>query len=202
MYPCFYTLEYYIKICILVLYTYILSKKNAGYAPLSVRLIEKMSKNSYRSLLPLLKDFPASSGPHFEYTQGDNTNNQNAKMQIKVGGKANLTQHGHYSHSHGPGRRSSSIATNRKVVMVLFLGGCTATEVSALRFLANKSQTHEYIVMTTGMITGEQLLMSCMDDIRTSLRRFEEGDGGMQAQHQLFNAYKSYPPPSASNTPA
>merc|ERR1712055_835695 len=43
-----------------------------------------------------------------------------------------------------------------KVVMVMFVGGCTMAEVAALRFLSQQEENNvEYLVATTSIITGE-----------------------------------------------
>merc|ERR1719356_2394782 len=48
-----------------------------------------------------------------------------------------------------------------KVVMVMFVGGCTMAEVAALRFLSQQEENNvEYLVATTSIITGESFLES------------------------------------------
>jgi hypothetical protein len=49
------------------------------------------------------------------------------------------------------------VATKR--TLVVFLGGCTHTEISALRFLSARD-TRSYIVLTTNILTGKTLLQS------------------------------------------
>lgn len=48
-----------------------------------------------------------------------------------------------------------------KVVLVMFVGGCTMAEIAALRFLSQQEESNiEYIVATTSIITGSTLLQS------------------------------------------
>jgi hypothetical protein len=53
-----------------------------------------------------------------------------------------------------------------KVVLVVFLGGCTLTEVSALRYLSEHGDAN-YIVLTTHMINARKMLGSAMASIPT-----------------------------------
>ncbi|OBZ88579.1 Vacuolar protein sorting-associated protein 33A [Choanephora cucurbitarum] len=45
-----------------------------------------------------------------------------------------------------------------KTTIVFFLGGCTHTEVSAVRFLAQHDEGRDYLVATTQMINGNSIL--------------------------------------------
>jgi hypothetical protein len=50
---------------------------------------------------------------------------------------------------------------HKKTTIVFFLGGCTFTEVSAIRFLAQQDEgVRDYLVATTQMINGNTLLES------------------------------------------
>jgi vacuolar protein sorting-associated protein 33A len=50
---------------------------------------------------------------------------------------------------------------HKKTTIVFFLGGCTFTEVSAIRFLAQQDEgVRDYLVATTQMINGSTLLES------------------------------------------
>ncbi|KAI8342285.1 Sec1-like protein [Chlamydoabsidia padenii] len=45
-----------------------------------------------------------------------------------------------------------------KTTVIFFLGGCTHTEVSAIRFLAQHDESRDYLVATTQMINGNTFL--------------------------------------------
>eukprot|EP00088_Acartia_fossae_P065158 TRINITY_DN80294_c0_g1_i1.p1 TRINITY_DN80294_c0_g1~~TRINITY_DN80294_c0_g1_i1.p1 ORF type:complete len:190 (+),score=26.66 TRINITY_DN80294_c0_g1_i1:41-610(+) len=48
-----------------------------------------------------------------------------------------------------------------KVVLVMFVGGCTMAEVAALRFLSNQEESNvEYVVATTSILTGTSFIQS------------------------------------------
>ncbi|KAJ3185945.1 hypothetical protein HDU85_000859 [Gaertneriomyces sp. JEL0708] len=56
-----------------------------------------------------------------------------------------------------------------KTTLVVFLGGCTFTEVAALRFLTRREEGgREFIVVTTNMINGSTLLDSVAERVRQS----------------------------------
>ncbi|RKP07426.1 Sec1-like protein [Thamnocephalis sphaerospora] len=51
-----------------------------------------------------------------------------------------------------------------RTTVVLFLGGCTFTEVSAIRFHAQKEQANRnYLILTTQMINGNTLMQSLLE---------------------------------------
>ncbi|XP_063433464.1 vacuolar protein sorting-associated protein 33B-like [Mytilus trossulus] len=55
------------------------------------------------------------------------------------------------------GKMPSSLPPSSKVVLVYFLGGCTYSEISALRFLG-RLKGYRFLVATTSIITGTSLL--------------------------------------------
>jgi len=61
-------------------------------------------------------------------------------------------------------------AENRsKVTLVFFLGGCTFTEISAIRFLGQQAEGRDYIIATTKLINGNTLLESVLENIDNKL---------------------------------
>ncbi|KRY54231.1 Vacuolar protein sorting-associated protein 33A [Trichinella britovi] len=57
----------------------------------------------------------------------------------------------------GDERRIKS-KNRRNIVLVLFVGGVTSAEVSALRFLSSQETSSHFLVATTSVTTGERLL--------------------------------------------
>jgi len=49
-----------------------------------------------------------------------------------------------------------------KVTLVVFLGGVTYTEISALRWLSQQQEDREYIVASTALINGNTILESVL----------------------------------------
>jgi hypothetical protein len=66
----------------------------------------------------------------------------------------------------------------KETVLVAFLGGCTATEVSALRWLSSRPNSrHRFCVLTSRVLTGSGLVGEFVDP---SAARWEQGvDGGL-----------------------
>ena len=61
-------------------------------------------------------------------------------------------------------------AGNMKKTLVLFVGGCTYAEISALRFLSQQEDANsEFLVATTSIINGESFIKSLMDNIENAL---------------------------------
>ncbi|KRZ06414.1 Vacuolar protein sorting-associated protein 33A [Trichinella zimbabwensis] len=58
----------------------------------------------------------------------------------------------------GDERRIKSKNNRRNIVLVLFVGGVTSAEVSALRFLSSQETSCHFLVATTSVTTGERLL--------------------------------------------
>jgi Sec1 family len=53
----------------------------------------------------------------------------------------------------------------RRLVVVMFIGGVTFAEVAALRWLSRRSDiSADFLVCTTKLISGSSLLSSCMNE--------------------------------------
>jgi len=111
----------------------------SGFAPLSVRIIQNASKpppSGWRSLDEALRPLP---GPLFEETQ------------VPCGSAA---------------RAAEAPRGRAKVCVIYFIGGCTFTELSAIRFLAKQDQgIRDYLVCTTKITNGDGLIDSVVDKL-------------------------------------
>lgn len=111
----------------------------SGYAPLSVRLIQQAIRSGWRSIEEILKLLP---GPHFETKRG--ALSRGSSLESLSGGSTNVDKT-------ASGRRS--------VVLVVFVGGVTFAEISALRFLSSQElMAYDIIVATTKVVNGQTLL--------------------------------------------
>ncbi len=53
----------------------------------------------------------------------------------------------------------------RRLVVVMYIGGVTFAEIAALRWLARKSDANaDFLMCTTKLVSGSSLLASCIDD--------------------------------------
>uniref|UniRef100_A0A453K2F5 Uncharacterized protein n=1 Tax=Aegilops tauschii subsp. strangulata TaxID=200361 RepID=A0A453K2F5_AEGTS len=110
----------------------------AGYAPLSIRLVEHAMRSGWQSIEEVLK---LLLGPRLDLKRGVST----------ISGSSELLPDGAQQNTDRVGRRS--------VVLVVFVGGVTFAEIAALRFLgAQEGMGYDFVVATTKVITGNTLL--------------------------------------------
>lgn len=109
----------------------------SGYAPLSIRLVQQAVRSGWRPVEEILKLLP---GPHSEAKRSGFASSPSLET---LPGTPSLDKV-------GDGRRS--------LVLVVFIGGVTFAEISALRFLsAQEGMAYELIVGTTKIISGDTL---------------------------------------------
>ncbi|EFJ24311.1 hypothetical protein SELMODRAFT_101618 [Selaginella moellendorffii] len=108
----------------------------SGYAPLSIRLVQHaLHASGWRGIEDMMKLLP---GATFEERQVKNR----AKFKREK-------------------EKKSSVDGRRALVLVVFIGGVTFAEISALRFLSSQeSMKHDVIVLTTKLCNGTSFLQS------------------------------------------
>ncbi|XP_050238640.1 vacuolar protein-sorting-associated protein 33 homolog [Mercurialis annua] len=116
----------------------------SGYAPLSIRLVQHAVRSGWRSVEDILRLLP---GPHLETKRagfsGSPSSNTLNGTAATVGRIAD-------------GRRS--------LVLVVFIGGVTYAEISALRFLsAQEEMAYDMIIGTTKLVNGNTLIETYME---------------------------------------
>ena len=110
----------------------------SGYAPLSCRIVEAISRQGFQAMHDLLALLP---GEQEEYRQS-------LPPSIVRSGEA----------------MGGGAARRKRRVLVMFIGGVTFAEISALRFLSETTST-EYLVATTKLVSGSSLLNSLYEDV-------------------------------------
>ncbi|KAJ1406375.1 Sec1-like, domain 2 [Sesbania bispinosa] len=118
----------------------------SGYAPLSIRLVQHAIRSGWRPVEEILKLLP---GPHLETKRGGFSNSPSFDTLSGV---------------------STSIAKvpdgRRALVLVVFVGGVTFAEISALRFLsAQESMAYDLIIATTKIVNGQTLVGTFMEKL-------------------------------------
>ncbi|KAI6676548.1 hypothetical protein NL676_037344 [Syzygium grande] len=108
----------------------------SGYAPLSIRLVQNAIRSGWRPIEEILRMLP---GPHSESKRSRFASSQSydslqdASVDKVTGGR-------------------------RSLVLVVFMGGVTFAEISALRFLgAQEGMAYDIIVGTTKVVSGQTL---------------------------------------------
>jgi hypothetical protein len=143
----------------------------SGYAPLSVRLVEKALQCPPPSLLVANARAQGAAGlpTTFAAKQQDQGSRDKEpdlyagwgdprvdSVLLNVNGP---TFHAHQTLSKGlSGQDSVNAKSSSKVTLVVFVGGSTFTEISALRFLTQRREGLDILVATTKMINGNSLI--------------------------------------------
>ncbi|KAF5947917.1 hypothetical protein HYC85_013874 [Camellia sinensis] len=118
----------------------------SGYAPLSIRLVQHAVRSGWRPVEEILKLLP---GPHSESKRSGFASN--SSLNHLPGAVPNMDKV-------GDGRRS--------LVLVVFIGGVTCAEISALRFLsAQEGMAYDLIVGTTKIVTGHTLTETFIENL-------------------------------------
>ncbi|XP_025644104.1 vacuolar protein-sorting-associated protein 33 homolog isoform X2 [Arachis hypogaea] len=118
----------------------------SGYAPFSIRLIQHAIRSGWRPVEEILKLLP---GPHLETKRGAFSNSPSFDSLSGVStGIAKVPD----------GRRA--------LVLVVFVGGVTFAEISALRFLCSQEgMAYDLIIATTKIVNGQTLVETFMEKL-------------------------------------
>ncbi|ONI23803.1 hypothetical protein PRUPE_2G209100 [Prunus persica] len=107
----------------------------SGYAPLSIRLVQHAVRSGWRPIEEILKLLP---GPHSETKRGRFSSSPS--LDTLQGPSANVDK---------------VVDGRRSLVLVVFIGGVTFAEISALRFLsAQEGMAYDLIIGTTKIAGG------------------------------------------------
>ncbi|KTW30756.1 hypothetical protein T552_00468 [Pneumocystis carinii B80] len=118
----------------------------SGFAPLSIRIIQSIiQKHSLK--LNFKSKGSSSSWNEFE----DSLKMLKGELFDEVQKVDNMISF----------RRLAKIQ-EKKTTIIFFLGGCTFTEIAALRFIAKKESSREFIIMTTSIINGNIIINSAL----------------------------------------
>ncbi|KAF9594287.1 hypothetical protein IFM89_028944 [Coptis chinensis] len=116
----------------------------SGYAPLSIRLVQHAVRSGWRPLEETLKLLP---GPHLESKRSGYSHSPSYDVRPGT-----------------PGNFDKAANGRRSLVLVVFIGGVTFAEISALRFLsAQEGMASDLIIATTKMLSGHSLVEAFMD---------------------------------------
>ncbi|KAJ6357971.1 hypothetical protein OIU78_005744 [Salix suchowensis] len=118
----------------------------SGYAPLSIRLVQQAVRAGWRPMEEILKLLP---GPHSETKRGGFSSSPS------------------FDTLHGASAAVDRVADGRRsLVLVVFIGGVTFAEISALRFLsAQETMTYDLIIGTTKIVSGNTLTETYMEKL-------------------------------------
>ncbi|CAG8439325.1 11444_t:CDS:10 [Ambispora gerdemannii] len=134
----------------------------SGYAPLSVRLVQcVVTKGGPPALLNPLLAF--SGGSVGNTGRNNGWKGYEEVLRLLPGKTFDETQ----KLEEGAIRAKRLIPGQQpRVTLVFFLGGCTFTEVAAIRFLAQQDEgQREFIIATTQIINGNSVLNSVLQKV-------------------------------------
>eukprot|EP01094_Clydonella_sp_ATCC50884_P028109 TRINITY_DN833_c2_g1_i2.p1 TRINITY_DN833_c2_g1~~TRINITY_DN833_c2_g1_i2.p1 ORF type:complete len:749 (+),score=155.05 TRINITY_DN833_c2_g1_i2:153-2249(+) len=145
------------------------------YAPLSVRIASLFCSDAWKGKLQYLKELP---GDEFELRDEDAVMESNWWLNLLPSGSASAASTTTPSSGSPPGastaaspakglvsassssslwQRRSSIPTRRPTIAVVFIGGVTRAEISAIRWAAQHKLRADVRIITTDIITGPNL---------------------------------------------
>eukprot|EP01094_Clydonella_sp_ATCC50884_P028108 TRINITY_DN833_c2_g1_i1.p1 TRINITY_DN833_c2_g1~~TRINITY_DN833_c2_g1_i1.p1 ORF type:complete len:162 (+),score=46.70 TRINITY_DN833_c2_g1_i1:191-676(+) len=146
-----------------------------SYAPLSVRIASLFCSDAWKGKLQYLKELP---GDEFELRDEDAVMESNWWLNLLPSGSASAASTTTPSSGSPPGastaaspakglvsassssslwQRRSSIPTRRPTIAVVFIGGVTRAEISAIRWAAQHKLRADVRIITTDIITGPNL---------------------------------------------
>lgn len=153
----------------------------SGYAPLSVRLVQCVidkssvlgpkykkraavgpvtgaaaaaSTGGWKGAEEILKYIPGPRVDELQHSESFIREDKLRKILVKNSGKRNAA-----------GKNGGGAAIgNKHTVLVLFVGGITYAEISALRFVAKRSEhLYNLVIATTGIISGDKVIDACLE---------------------------------------
>jgi len=162
----------------------------SGYAPISVRLIQCACLLSNSKSMPLPSTtslFNPSSilssnnvTNNFDESHSSSNNNTNNSSHSNVSWKGweeilKLLPGPMFEEEQPVINNSIYLnkknQNQRKVSLVLFLGGCTFTEISSLRFLSQQEDIQrDFIILTTDIINGNTLVDSLINQVQDEIK--------------------------------
>jgi vacuolar protein sorting-associated protein 33A len=143
----------------------------AGYAPLSVRLVQQaLSPGGWSgagsfggsSAAAVEAAVAALPGPQFELLQTIDDKGRPIERRERTSSSNGATSV-NIINNIDSAPTTAAVAPRKRTVMVAFIGGVTLAEVSALRFLSRKEMVDcEFIIATTKIVNGSSLLASLL----------------------------------------
>ncbi len=143
-----------------------ISYVSAGYAPLSVRLIQLLGNNSWSQISDVMRSLP---GPMLEFNQIEATEElAEAIMRCGSDSSSSSSSSSNIFNTSSSVEASSNNTGNKKVMLLFVVGGLTFLEIAALRLLSRDPAFPFTIVMaTTKLINGKSLLKTMVNDFKT-----------------------------------
>jgi len=143
-----------------------ISYVSAGYAPLSVRLVQLLANNGWRAIADVMRLLP---GPLLEFTQKSTPDElpealarSNSSSSSSSSSVDQHQGHGSYSSNASYFGLLDGEEVRKKVMLVFIVGGLSFLEIAAFRHLSNDPAfPYKILLATTKLASGTSLLSSC-----------------------------------------
>ena len=126
---------------------------HSAYAPLSVRLAAlAVRPQGWRAERAVEEAVRALPGPQFECAQGLDERGEPAELPVEAA----------QAEASWAAACAGCGAGSRVPVLVCFVGGCTRSEVAALRWLSLQPGSPHYVVLTTQLLTAHSVFTALL----------------------------------------
>ncbi|WVW86768.1 hypothetical protein I302_108822 [Kwoniella bestiolae CBS 10118] len=137
----------------------------SGYAPISLRLVQCLTMKNHLSSSSSSTTQEGQNGNGFATREKPKAHPLNGWkgfediLSVLPGDNVDVRQHGE--------KRDNPLVipddNKLTTTVVFFLGGCTYTEISALRWMSKQFKGRRFLIATTGIINGNTLIESLGD---------------------------------------
>ena len=139
----------------------------AGYTPLSVKILELATKpGGWKSAEEYLDQLP---GIAIECKQNSTPEKDEDNFLAQYDAIRYKKQNVDRSRSAGLEKEKENDNGRLPVTIVYYIGGVTYGEISAIRNMAKRDKTRDYIIATTKVINGNTLIDTCIERIENNL---------------------------------
>jgi len=153
----------------------------SGYAPLSVRLVQWMVQPLWTSRREVLSVLP---GPLFADEQGGlrpsvptesaSVHRGASEAALQTALPTAATEAGGAADAGAAKAEAEAAAPRRPVTLVYFIGGCTFSEISGIRWLRRCAKPQrEYVIATTHICNGDSLMSDVIGTLENKLSDLE-----------------------------
>ncbi|KAF8921146.1 Sec1-like protein [Mucidula mucida] len=133
----------------------------SGYAPISIRLVQCLTQRDAILNNPVEKErltgdsAPVDAAGKLQAHPVVGWKGFEDLISTIPGETVDISQKPAHGHSHAPTAR---LGEKTMTTVVFFLGGCTYTEIAALRWVARQNRGRKFIVATTGIVSASSLI--------------------------------------------
>lgn len=126
--------------------------------PVSIRLVQIACYKSVSAISPAPLSTPITTEPPKTAVQAPKVGWKGWEEMVRLIPGATIEETQKSNENLFPKQRSG-----KKVTLLVFLGGCTFTEIAAVRFLAQQYEGREFLILTTHITNGSAMINSLVE---------------------------------------